>query len=125
MFFRAFVSWFVTLTSLLTGVGTMSSIFSMILNSSAFFVETGLWLLPLTMQSLTYSVFQNFSRNFNFLMKGATSDLDSPNVPLVVGQNVGPLVNSDISSLVKLRLERLRTLTFVSVVFGGAPRFLN
>ena len=95
--------------------------------NSEFLHQTCFVFFSFTMQSFVKLVSQYFSRNFSFRVKSAISDFDSRNVPLVVGQKVGPFTNIEISCCVKVFRDRLMTLIFVSspVVSLGVNRFLR
>ena len=52
--------------------------------------------LLFTKLSSLYSIPQNLSLSFSFLVNSLVSDLMSNPFPFVVGQNFGPFVNNDI-----------------------------
>ena len=115
------------LDSSFVGIGDIFSILSTILFNSEFLHQTCFVLFSFTMQSFVKLESQYFSRSFSFRVKSAISDFDSRNVPLVVGQKVGPFTNIDISYWVKVFRDRLMTLIFVSspAFSSGASRFLK
>ena len=52
--------------------------------------------LLFTKLSSLYSIPQNYSLSFNFLVNSLVSDLMSNTFPFVVGQNFGLFINKDI-----------------------------
>ena len=62
--------------------------------------------LLFTKLSSLYSIPQNLSLSFNFLVNSLVSNP----FPFVVGQNFGPFVNIDIWNLVRCRFDKLMIL---------------
>ena len=82
--------------------------------------------LLFTKLSSLYSIPQNLSLSFNFLVNSLVSDLMSNPFPFVVGQNFGPFVNNDIWNLVRCRFDKLMILGcifFPDVSLVGDPSF--
>ena len=63
--------------------------------------------------SSSFSIPQNVSFSFNFLVNSLVSDLMSNTFPFVVGQNFGPFVNNDIWNLVRWRFGKLMILSCI------------
>ena len=63
--------------------------------------------------SSSFSIPQNVSLSFNFLVNSLVSDLMSNTFPFVVGQNFGPFVNNDIWNLVRWRFGKLMILSCI------------
>ena len=126
-FFRALSdcdSLWVMLLVVVVFSGAMFSICSMIRFSSLFLQVTGSLLFSFTKASFLKSLSKYFSRILSFLVKFVISDLASRKVPLVDGQNVGPLRSTAISLFVRFRRERLMTLIALASGFC-VPRFLT
>ena len=66
-----------------------------------------------TKLSSLYSESWNFSINFDLRVNSLVSDFACKKLPLVVGQNLGPLVNKETCARVSLRLEMFKTLGVV------------
>ena len=76
--------------------------------------------------SSSFSIPQNVSLSFNFLVNSLVSDLMSNTFPFVVGQNFGPFVNNDVCNLVRWRFDKLMILGcifFRDVLLVDDPSF--
>ena len=76
--------------------------------------------------SSSFSIPQNVSLSFNFLVNSLVSDLMSNTFPFVVGQNFGPFVNNNIWNLVRWHFDNLMILGcifYCKVLLVGYPSF--
>ena len=91
-------------------VGSICSNMFEIFVNSGITVLTFMFDLLFTKLSSLFSIPQNASLSFNFLVNYLVSDLMSNTFPFVVGQNLGPFVNNDICILVKWCFDKLMIL---------------